>query len=158
MFKYRKPPTRWEFGIGDINPVDHDGGYVVKRRFCENNMRKEGAYWEHQIEYFQNDSEDGTTGTLYIVIVPEDVFEEYDWAEPNPIADSIGAEDRDGFKITGARLAGKLGCSENVKDRVFAVEAIAGYHGWHELDHEPKKITHSDLRKRWRTPLSMRLR
>jgi hypothetical protein len=119
--------------VGDVNPVDYGGGFVYKLPGDP----------EPYIEYVHGLDGGDTEGrmTLYRDSIPADVFAHYNWAKVEEIARYIGA-DPDELR--------RLGASRKVMDRAYAVEAIASYHGWHELDQYPLELTEKELRRRWR--------
>lgn len=118
--------------IGDVNPVDYGGGVIYK---VTGNP-------EPVLEYVHG-LDGGDTSkmmTLYRVEVPDDVFGYHNWVNIESVASAIGADPEE------LRRAGK---SKKLMDRVWAIEAIASTHGWHELDHYPFDMTEAELRRRW---------
>lgn len=118
--------------FGDVNPLEYGGGVVF--------ATKDG-YALERTGGLEDEGETPSHMTVYGVSIPEDVFAWYDWANADSIAETIGSD--------AATLA-KLGRSKLVKDRVRAIEDIAGYHGWYELDQYPITLTLRELKKRWK--------
>ena len=122
---------------GDVNALDYGGGFVYADR--------DAVYWEwwdgpigpngEEIEYSPR-----YTYTVYSVRVPTDVFKEFDWADFGAVAASIGMEPDE---------LREHGWSSFVMKRVFAIEAIVGYYGAHELDQYPTQIRGAALNRRW---------
>jgi hypothetical protein len=66
------------------------------------------------------------------VIIPADVYEEYDWAERS----------NDNLSV----LNGK---SEDAKVRALEVVSIGDYHGWDNLDSYPISLSGKEISERW---------
>lgn len=119
--------------IGDINPVEYGGGYVLDSG--------DGPW----IEYFSGlDCEDTETLQVYRVPVPDHVWDVHDWAtrEMSSMADTVGMD------VAELRA---LGHSLELPDRVYALEVIALTWGWEKLDHYPLHLTEAELLERWET-------
>jgi hypothetical protein len=129
--------------LGDVNPVEYGGGFVLA---CTGGGRSEQT---HEIEIApygqEEEGEDGPL-TVFRVDIPEgDVWEDQSWAKPRDIARSMGMSERE-LRALGAAGATPL-------QKASAIEALAGYHGWHELDQYPLKFSPAELRRRWRSLL-----
>ena len=132
--------------VGDVNPIEYGGGYLF--------LCKVSGQSNYVVEYTHGtENEPAAEGlseyepaysrvplVLYRVDLPENVWEWHSWADPNDVATSIDADP--------AELR-RAGSSPDPRERLYALEAIAGHWGWNELDHYPLSMTVSDLRKRW---------
>ncbi len=129
--------------LGDVNPIEYGGGFVLR---CTGGGREGRA--THEIEIAPHAEEESDPITVYRVEVPDDVFREYSWARASDVAQMIGTDT--------STLVGDMGLSRDPVQRARAVEAIADYYGWHELDQYPLKLSRSELRRRWRSFLRSR--
>jgi len=131
--KYLKNPERWEQidTIGDVDPVEYGGGVVFKNEYGPVVEYTHGLDW---------DGADPNAMEVYRVPVPADVFGDHSWANLKDLAD---------FEGRTTKALRKLGKSRLVMGRVAALEAIASYYGWHELDHYPLTLTADEINARW---------
>lgn len=128
--------------LGDVNPIEYGGGFVLS---CTGGGRGERTYEIEIAPDAGEEADEGSPITVYRVDVPDDVWGYYSPMSsgftPEKLAPTIGANVRE------LRAAGS---SQNVMDRVSALEAIAATWGWHELDSDPLQLTPAELRRRWR--------
>lgn len=107
--------------IGDMNPIEHDGGVVF-----------DGDYGT-MVLYFQGWSDDnGERVTVSTVSVEDNVLEDLNWVDWDAVASCIGM---DVEELKGHAL------SDNVLARAQVYESVAGYYGWGELDPNPSELT-----------------
>lgn len=113
--------TKFHGIIGDINPIEHNGGVVYER--------------EHGVEmvYFQGwTDEEGPRVTVYRFDVADDVVKELSWVDWDSVASCIGM-DVDELK--------DYGTDENVLARAQVYESVAAHSGFREMDSEPRELT-----------------
>jgi hypothetical protein len=122
--------------LGDVDPIEYGGGVVFtdgSHRWIEYTYGQEGEDFE------------GRTLThvlpVYRVDIPDDVFMDLEWVDINGVASSIGV---------AVHELDKAGSSDKVGDRAWAVEAIAGYYGWTELDSYPMQHSLGVIEANWR--------
>jgi hypothetical protein len=125
--------------VGDVNPVEYGGGYIVQ----------EGDD-EPRIEYFHGldtdePDEDGKF-KVYYATVEADVF---DWCNWVSLDDQERFAKGVGVSIEEYRLQAR---SSNVAERARIIEDIAGHWGWYTLDNYPALFTEAELRARWDCP------
>lgn len=132
------PSIRRKVGnIGDVNPIEYGGGFVFKNEY---------GYFVEYTHGMESDCPDVEKLSrcelaLYSVPVPDDVFSDHDWVKVEEVARTIGADPEE---------LRKAGSSNNVMERVRALEDIASHWGWNELDHYPQTVKASELKRRWR--------
>jgi hypothetical protein len=130
--------------VGDINPIEHGGGYVLA---YPNDSTPVLEYFdglesirEEEID-LDNPEHLKLTATLYRVDVPHDahaLMRDFDWV------DWIAVERSTGVDLVPAQL------DRSVTARADAIVDAAGYYGWHELDTYPLTLTLGELIKRWK--------
>lgn len=139
-------PARYRFlaHVGDVNPLDHSGGYLMRVR---PNGGRDKSYT--QIEYTdapENEPEGGNDAhvfTVYRAPIPPDVAAECDWADIAAVAGHVGVYEQDWRKAAHGTIL----------ERAFCLKSIADYYGWPNLDSFPLELTGKELRKRWRNRL-----
>lgn len=128
--------------IGDINPVDHGGGVIFKH--------PQGHYFVLYTPGFEDDGDQTEDAELmlYSVHLPatyDALKSDLDWVDFTKVFNSIGADNEE--------IAARLGALRAARGDEAAVlyarllEDVAGYYGWHELDHYPRTETARELRK-----------
>jgi len=75
---------------------------------------------------------------VYRLTVPDNVHEEYDWAEWKSISSFTGAED-----------ICKMAESSDLQERLVALEAVKSYHGPDVLDFYPVTMTGRELARKF---------
>jgi hypothetical protein len=113
--------TKFHGIIGDMNPIEHDGGVVY-----------EG---EHGVEvlYFKGWSDDdGPRVTVSRFSVEDNVLTDLSWADWKEVASYIGMPEEE---LRGHAV------SDNVMARAQVYESVAQYCGFIELDHMPRELT-----------------
>lgn len=129
--------------FGDVDPVLHNGGYVLRNTFGD------------RIEWFINDPEDVCEGVLHIVWIPPCVMSQYglDLARgcSNP---------RDFFKRMNVNPMLWLIHSRDpdIMERAGMLRDLGDAFGWTNLSPESVRMTHKELEKRWRSWLKGRRR
>lgn len=101
----------------------------------------QGEHWE------STDDEDNDNGarsrvTLWRYSLPDAVFSEHNWARKDAAAIA---------KTHGQTLSSLIAAStsRNPAERQQALEMIAGYHGWTNIDGYPLETTAGGMRRRW---------
>ena len=114
--------------VGDVNPFNHGGGVVVED--------DEGLwlYWWRGREETEEGHENSEF-MVYIVEIPDDPDEEYDWAVDEWFLSFIGEEE-------GERDMSTIGRAQRLLD-------LAHYYGWHNLNPWEKQISGARLMKRF---------
>jgi hypothetical protein len=118
---------------GDVNALHYGGGVVSK----QGDSDPQWMWWDEPPD---SDHPEGHTYTAYWADVPDDVFEEYDWADLHALARSTGQD------VDDMRAMAK---SSNPLDRVSVMEAIVFFYGPIELDMYPEKYSYADLVRMW---------
>lgn len=127
--------------IGDVNPIDHGGGYVfyVPSR----------PYYH--LEYTHGDEDDGDEGpkqlALYRVDLEVDAAgfaRDYSWVKWGDVARSSGVPLAD--LTDPAVLAHPF-------SRAMVIWDAASYYGWEDFDSYPLRMRRGDLAKRWSTKM-----
>ena len=134
-------PRRYLHNLGDVNPIERGGGYVIRRSV-------KGAPPSVFLEYVEWDGEeDDAKGSLYKVRIPKsgEVWAWMSWVSPARRADLSRQYDTD--KVADNFIKG-VG---NVAFRARILEDVASYYSWVNLDSYPLRVTRADLKKRWRT-------
>lgn len=114
--------TKFHGTLGDVNPIEHDGGVVYDSGY--------GV----EVLYFQNAEEDSRV-TVIRFAVKDDAVDDLSWADWDAVASFIGM-DVDEFKGDGA--------SENPVTRARVYEGVGGYHGFSNLDSYPREMTRDE--------------
>jgi hypothetical protein len=107
--------------IGDVNPIEHDGGVVYTT--------------EHGVEvlYFKGwHDDDGPRVTVSRFPVEDDVLKDLSWADWSEVASYIGMPE-DELKAHAV--------SDNVLARAQVYVEVASYCGFVNLDGEPQELT-----------------
>lgn len=104
--------------IGDVNPIEHDGGVVFDRG--------NGP----EVLYFQGWTDE--YGEDRVTVFEFTVVEELDWVDWDSVSRSYGIY-VDELKA--------LGRSPDVLARAEAYNCIASYYGFRELDPNPRELT-----------------
>lgn len=127
--------------IGDINPIDHEGGYVLKVTQPNGNVSFEVEWIEPPPD--GQEVKDSAVWTVYRCSIPEDCLREYSWMDHDHFvstANCIGS--------TVVELKRKA-LSEDPCVRAQFVWDVASYIGWYELDSDPLRLTHEEIEERW---------
>jgi hypothetical protein len=136
--------------LGDVNPIEHSGGFVVKR--------KEGAVEMEWIEPPDDDDdwecqECGGTGDSCVVCggtgqnpalrwtVTVAVVEPYEWVKWADVATSCG---KDLAEYEAAFQSG------DPKEMAFAILDAANIIGWYQFDQEPLTLTRAEVTARYK--------
>ena len=124
--------TKFHGVIGDMNPIDHDGGVVYQ----------EGDQ-SPQVVYFQNWSdEECSRVTVSRFCVEDNVLEDLTWVDWGAVASSIGMEEEE---FRGHAV------SDNVLARAQVYESVAGYCGFINLDGYPLEMTREEVEDEYGT-------
>lgn len=127
-------PRRKISSLGDVNP--EYGGTVLYR-----------DQYGYHLEHWDEPEDDDLPASqqeveVYRADVPDDVFGYHNWVNVADVARTMG------MSATDLRADGR---SADPTDRARAVEAIAMYHGWQNLDESPATFTIAELKRRWRS-------
>lgn len=107
--------------IGDMNPIEHDGGVVYDRG--------------HGVEvlYFQGYTHLGVQRvSVYEFMVEDDVAKELNWVDWKAVAECVGLKEEELRAYTDA---------PNPIARAQVYESVAANYGFSELDHRPEEMT-----------------
>jgi len=116
--------------IGDINPLDYDGGFAYLH--FETGKPEIEMYL---LDDPENDDTEKDEYTVYTCLVEDPG----DWADWNAVARSYGTKAED---YVNAFL-------RNDQDQMIcAIEDAAGYYGWFEFDQYPLKLTRAEAEER----------
>ena len=137
--KYR---ARYYATVGDVNPIDYDGGYIFR-------VTSDGKT-TYRLEYVNWDSDESENGNLYSVDVDRDLSNQISWVKDKDIEHLASAID-----IEPAEWKALMQHPEVIV-RARCLEEVAGYFGWENLDSYPNKVTRSSLKKRWKNVGSKR--
>ena len=132
---------RYLHSLGDVNPIEHGGGYIIRRS-------EKGKPARVFLEYVEWDGEDDNArGSLYQVHIPKrgEVWKFLSWVQEGPRRDLAKWY---GDEITQAAFVAGTG---NVRFRANILMDVANYYGWANLDDYPVRVTRAELKKRWRT-------
>lgn len=135
--------ARIVYRFGDVNPTEHGGGIVLRGPDGTYQLEYTGGLGEAEDAGELDDyegAEDQYALTVYRMSVPDDVFAYHDWTKPAEMARSLDTTPGE-FR--------RRGRSPELSDRVWALEGIALYYGWPELDQYPLTYTTEELDKRW---------
>lgn len=102
--------------------------------------RIQGEHWE------SNDDDDDSPRarvTVWRYDLPDDVFSEHDWARKYAAAIAR----THGQSVSSLTAASS---SRNPADRQWALEMIAGHHGWDNIDGYALELSASEMKRRWR--------
>ncbi len=142
-------PKRRKLGrIGDVNPIDYGGGYVVSdanATMVEYFEGLDGNERAQRLSYEDDGDEkiDKLKVKLYHVDLgkdAQDFLRDYDWVNWTEVADVNGQTTA---SYTPSELRSPLA-------RARAIEEAAGYHGWDNFDSYPTTTTVGELRKLWK--------
>ena len=123
--------TKFHGIIGDMNPIEHDGGVVYQ----------EGEDQSPEVLYFQGWTDDeGPRVTVSTFCVEDNVLEDLTWVDWDSVASYIGME--------VGELKGHA-ASDNVLARAQVYESVAGYCGFGELDSQPRELTLEQAEKEY---------
>lgn len=133
--------------IGDVNPIEHGGGYIFK---ADNETpRLEYVYgieelpraWE--IDLDDPAQTDEITVEVYRVDLGgngQDFLDWHDWIDWIEIA-----------TLTGIPVSEyKASALDDIDARAQALQDAASYHGWHNFDSHPLRLTLTALIARWK--------
>lgn len=136
--------------VGDVNPIDHGGGFILfapgqspwiefthgisdDDREIPDEWIEDGepnqAFLAQQVTVYRVDLE--TCG--------EALLSSLDWCDLSEVERSCGYAGTDN----------PYGNLRALRQRARLVEDVAGYYGWHELDDDPLVMTLGELRERW---------
>lgn len=123
--------------IGDVNPIEHGGGFIFK-------APGQSPWVEYTYGLTDSDDEEkpDTKVEVYRVDIEtcgERLLSDLRWADLGAVERSCGYDASD-------NPYGKL---RTIRQRAMLVEDVAGFYGWHELDQYPLTLTIAELRKRW---------
>lgn len=141
--RYAPAKHRYLATVGDINPAEYGGGWVL--RILPNGGR-DSSYLAIEVVEWDSD-EDDATGYLFRANVEHDVAKYHDWIDVNKVVSSLGYMPGDGPTTADEWRA--MARSRNPLDRARCLEDIAGYYGWTELDNYPERVSRAEVRKRW---------
>jgi hypothetical protein len=117
--------------IGDVNPIDHDGGVVYQN----------GEDQSPEVLYFQGWHDDeGPRVTVSSFNVEDNVLEDLPWVDWDSVASCIGmdVEELKGYAV-----------SDNVLARAQVYESVAAHSGFGELDTYPRHMSLEEAEKEY---------
>jgi len=121
--------TKFHGVIGDMNPIEHDGGVVFDRGH--------GA----EMVYFRGWHDDeGPRVTVYELTIADDVVADASWVDWDSVASCIGM---DVDELKG------YGTDENVLARAQVYESISAAYGFREFDSQPQELTLEEAEKEY---------
>lgn len=126
--------------IGDINPIEYGGGYIIQEG---DDIRIEYFYGLRSEHPGMEDPPPDKMFPVYYVNVEEDVFEYHNWVRPD---EQKQMAEEMGLSIEEYRLHARS--KDHIK-RAMVLWDIASHWGWYELDHYPAQFTIAELEKRW---------
>lgn len=137
----RNRTSRILMRFGDVDPTAYGGGVVFVPE-SEDDDEPVLAYTRGAESDAPDADEDDPDVelTVYSTGVPRDVLAWYDWIDVDAVAGNAG-EDVDEWL--------DLARSSALEDRVRAIEDIASYYGWHEIDPGPATFTVAELDDLW---------
>jgi hypothetical protein len=113
--------------IGDMNPIEHDGGVVYTGEY--------GTY----VRYFQGWSDgEGPRVSVYDFCVEDDVGEDLTWVDWKSVAECVGLKEEELRAYFAA---------PNPLARAQVYESVAAHYGFGELDSMPRKMTPEEAEK-----------
>jgi hypothetical protein len=120
--------------VGDSNPADYGGGYVIR-------YKHPGQSSFVDLECVQWDSDaDNAEGSLYTGDLRDrDILKAHDWIDVDDMA-RLFDFDADEWR----RMA-----RGTIRERARCLEDIASYYGWDNLDSYPVRVTRDEVRKRY---------
>ena len=125
-------------------------------RFVNGIVRHMGDYW--LIQYTHGTVSDAEAKgvdewshcpdelKVYMVHVDptEPLCKQFSWVNWFDVASTCGIE-----SLQGSQCPKPVAPCLNMLESVSIVEAIAGYYGWHELDHEARNMPVSEISEAW---------
>lgn len=108
--------------IGDMNPIEHDGGVVF-----DNGHGPEVIYFQGW-----HDDETGPRVSVYEFMVDDNVVDDLGWVDWASVASCIGMEVEE---LKGHAV------SDNVLARAQVYESVAAHSGFSELDSQPRHMS-----------------
>jgi hypothetical protein len=142
-------PKRRKVGhVGDVNPIDYGGGYVVSDAngtHLEYFAGLDGDERAEKLSYADDGDEkiDTLKVKLYSVDLGKDArdfLSNHDWIDWAGIANYTG-QDAAAYAADALRSA---------QARADAIYDAASYHGWDNFDSDPARLTVGDLREMWK--------
>lgn len=115
--------------IGDVNPIDHSGGYIFQTEY--------GAV----LEYISPDTGSESDGVWFIYRVDLGDSDLPDWANFETVHKYIGPEEDYDYAKEWEK--------GNPVTRACILEDVASYYGWHELDYDPLVLTAREVWARY---------
>lgn len=122
--------------FGDVNPLDHGGGMIYESGQGPAILYTPGLSDEDP----DDDDVENVVLEVYEVQVEDDVVKDLNWVTWGDVARSIG------MPVSELK---QLARDPSVMARASAIDAVAGYYGWHELDQYPLKKTYGELDEEW---------
>jgi hypothetical protein len=123
--------TQFHGIIGDMNPIEHDGGVVFQN----------GEDQSPEVVYFQGWHDDeGPRVTVATFNVEDNVLEDLTWVDWDSVASCIGmdVEELKGYAV-----------SDNVLARAQVYESVAAHSGFMNLDSQPRELTLEEAEKEY---------
>lgn len=126
--------------VGDVNPIEHGGGYIVKTDDGIHLEYFEGISdwpdsWDVDLDAPKWLAKKVTLHRVDLCIDGEALMADLDWVDWNSVSTSCGYP------------RGRL---KTAQERANAVMDVAGHYGWHELDLYPLELTLGELIERWK--------
>lgn len=123
--------------LGDINPLDHSGGIVYE------SDHGPVLEWTYGLPEEIDSTDEGVEDVeleVYRVDIEKNVIDDLDWVDWKDVASFIDMPQKE---------LRDHATSDNIMARASVYEAVAGYHGWHELDSYPLQRKYGELDQEW---------
>lgn len=123
--------TKFHGIIGDMNPIEHDGGVVYQNDPDQS----------PEVVYFRGWHDDeGPRVTVATFCVEDNVLEDLTWVDWDSVASYIGM---DVEELKGHAV------SDNVVARACVYESVASHSGFMNLDSQPRELTLEQAEKEY---------
>jgi hypothetical protein len=139
--------TRKLGAVGDVNPIEHGGGFILGGEKGTGGPWLEYSYgisdwpesWDVDLDDPKWLNRKVTLYRIDLAIDGESLMADLNWVDWDSVSTACGYSDDDPW--SNLRTA---------QQRASAVMDVAGYYGWHELDNYPLELTLFELIERWR--------
>lgn len=131
--------------IGDVNPVEFGGGYVLENPtglWVEHfdGLDCDDEAWQIDLDNPEHLKREVTVYRVDLEATAEEFLDQHDWVSWASVAATCGTEE------LGLYTAGDL---QTPQERALAIQDAAGHYGWYEFDQYPLTMTLGELIKRW---------
>jgi hypothetical protein len=130
----RSSVRRFLATVGDINPADYDGGYVIRYKHPG-----QSSFVDLECVRWDSDDDDAE-GSLYTGDLRDrDILAAHGWIDLPAMARSLDFDADEWRRMARGTL----------RERARCLEDIASYYGWDNVDSYPRRVTRDDIRKRY---------